>query len=215
MTYGHLGQETIYAERYNPALLFPIARSQGRAEIGNELPSFFGADVWHGYELSWLDERGKPVVACARFVIPCDSPFLIESKSFKLYLNSFNQTHYVDMDSVAMHLTQDLSKACGAEVQVKVLPLATQVGQVWQTLEGTCIDDLSIDIDCYTYLSVALRTEDTIVTEQLVSHLLKSNCPVTNQPDWASVQVAYHGPKINRESLLRTIVSLRTTPRLS
>ncbi len=151
MAYGHLGQEIGYPEQYDAGLIFPIARTQGRAEITADLPTFYGADVWHGYEISWLDTQGKPQVACARFVVPCDSPFLIESKSFKLYLNSYNQTAFAHVDEVAERMQSDLSQACGSFVQVYLQPLTSLAGQPWTCLAGECIDDLQITINNYSF----------------------------------------------------------------
>jgi 7-cyano-7-deazaguanine reductase len=207
-----LGKATAYPDRYDPSLLFPIPRAAKRAEIGIEgaLP-FHGEDIWNAYELSWLDARGKPQVAIASFRVPADSPHIIESKSFKLYLNSFAGER-LDADTLTERLRDDLSTAAGAPVAGGLIGAAQFDAQQMQPLAGTCIDDLPVDIDCYGPPQPAyLRADasDETVSEVLVSHLLKSNCPVTGQPDWASVQIAYTGPRIDHAGLLRYLVSFR------
>jgi 7-cyano-7-deazaguanine reductase len=206
-----LGKPTSYRDEYDPALLCPFPRAPKRAELGlqAELP-FAGFDLWNAYELSWLNDKGKPVVGMAEFRFPCTSPCLIESKSFKLYLNSFNQTRFADFAAVAAVLDQDLSAACGAPVAVRLLPLAA--GPAIATLPGTCLDDLDIAIDRYDYapqLLAGAAAAGQIIAETLHSHLLKSNCLVTRQPDWASVLIRYHGPAIDHAALLRYLISFR------
>ena len=208
-----LGKAVAYAEHYDPSLLFPIPRQGKRAEIGlaeAALP-FVGEDIWNAYELSWLDLRGKPVVALAHFIVPAVSPNLIESKSLKLYLNSFNQTRLAGVDELVATLTRDLSAAAGAPVLVHVAPLATRPQRPMGYPKGILLDGLEIDVDLYTP-EPALLSADTSrapVTETLYSHLLKSNCLVTGQPDWAMLVVRYTGAPIDREGLLRYIISFR------
>ncbi len=206
-----LGKESDYSSSYAPELLFPIPRSEGRAllGIGESLP-FRGVDVWTAYELSWLDNRGKPQVALAEFVVPCDSTFIIESKSLKLYLNSLNQTKYDNLQHVKEIIESDLSKAADAHVLVRVEPVSANIQCVSETEGYACIDDLDIEIEQYQP-NIQLLTADSErqVSEQLVSHLLKSNCPVTGQPDWASLFIDYSGPQIDKEGLLRYLVSYR------
>lgn len=207
-----LGRETRYASRCDTSLLFPIPRAAGRKALGLEesLP-FSGVDLWNGYELSWLDPRGKPQIALARFSMPATSPNLIESKSFKLYLGSFSGTRMEGAEALRARLAADLSKAAGAPVDVALVPVRDFPAERIEALDGECIDGLDIDVSDYgpprpEYLSAdaADRVEET-----LVSHLLKSNCPVTGQPDWASVQIACAGPRIDREGLLRYLISFR------
>ena len=207
-----LGKAADYGNPYDPALLFPIARAAQRAALGlgDELP-FVGVDFWNAYELSWLDGRGKPRVALAEFRVPAASPNLIESKSFKLYLGSYAQSRFTDTDTLRAQLIRDLSEAAGAPVSVVLTPAASANAALIETLEGDLIDDLPIEISHYgpprpDFLSSdpELRTD-----EVLVSHLLKSNCPVTGQPDWASLQIRYAGPRIARDGLLRYLVSYR------
>lgn len=210
-SHGPLGQETTYASDYDPGLLFPIARAQTRATLGlkeGEPLPFFGVDMWTGYEVSWLDEKGKPEVALARFRIPCDSPNLVESKSFKLYLNSYNQTAMPGSDAVREQLAADLSKATGGTVQVELERIQSAVQPV-HVAQGENIDHLPVAIEHYHPAPQCLFVEEAVVEETLNSHLLKSNCPVTGQPDWATVEVSYRGPRIEREGLLRYIVSFR------
>ncbi|MEP7044657.1 MAG: NADPH-dependent 7-cyano-7-deazaguanine reductase QueF [Dokdonella sp.] len=207
-----LGRSTAYPSRYDASLLFPIPRAPNRAEldIGAELP-FHGVDIWNAYELSWLDPRGKPIVALAEFRVPAASPNLIESKSFKLYLNSYNQQRIEDIDVLRAQLARDLSKAAGAAVAVTLTPAERFAQAVLEELDGESIDDLAVTIDDYGPPNAAhLRIADAgVIEESLVSNLLKSNCPVTGQPDWASVQIRYAGPRIDRAGLLRYLISFR------
>lgn len=206
-----LGKDTRYPDRYDPGLLFPIPRAPARAElgIGAVLP-FAGVDIWNAYELCWLDPRGKPVVALAEFRVPADTPNLVESKSFKLYLNGYNRERCTDADEVRARLARDLGAATGGRVEVALLPLADASVPVIDRFEGESIDDLAIDIDAYGPPDPSLlHCAAEPVEEALVSDLLKSNCPVTGQPDWASVQIRYAGPRIDHAGLLRYLVSYR------
>jgi len=205
-----LGHDVVYPSRYDPSVLFGIERALNRRSLQTP-EQWHGADIWNAYEMSWLNPKGKPVVAIARFVIPWNSPRIIESKSFKLYLNSFNDEIVSDTDALRERMAQDLGSVAGAPVDVTLLPLDALDGQNIGTLDGLCIDQLDIEIRDYTPQSGLLRClpEAPVVTESLVSDLLKSNCPVTGQPDWGSVQVRYTGPQIDPASLLRYIVSLR------
>ncbi len=214
MGFNPLGQQTDYVSVYSPELLFPIARADSRRalNIAGDLP-FFGQDLWTAYELSWLDLKGKPQVAVAEFLIPCDSEFIIESKSFKLYLNSLNQTRFATWAEVNSLLVKDLSAAAGAPVGVHLYNLgdfATNPLQQLSQLDGQLLDDLDVEIDSYHPQPDYLQTSaDELVDQVFYSHLLKTNCPVTGQPDWASLVIAYKGPAISPESLLRYIVSFR------
>lgn len=207
-----LGKSVAYRDDYDPSLLFPIPRQPKRAELGlGEALPFHGVDVWNAYELSWLDSRGKPVVAVTEFRVPATSPHIVESKSFKLYLNTFAQTRMADAAAVQALLQRDLSAAAGAPVAVTLTEVAGFAGLRLEDLAGECIDALDVDIADYDtprpdYLLADASVE---VEETLVSHLLKSNCPVTGQPDWASVQVRYRGPRLDRAGLLRYLVSFR------
>lgn len=206
-----LGRTVIYGDTYAPERLFPIARQEKRNEIGisgGALP-FCGEDLWNAYELSWLDPRGKPVVALGRFRVPASSPNLIESKSLKLYLNGFNQERMPDAEAARARIAHDLSAAAGAAVNVEVLPLSACPERRFADPEGFCLDHLEIDIESYRPCPDFLRAEGETVSETLVSHLLKSNCPVTGQPDWGMLAVRYTGPRIDRAGLLRYIVSFR------
>lgn len=206
-----LGQSVSYPSQYDPSLLFPIPRAENRAALRlHEAPPFHGADIWTAYELSWLNARGKPRVAVATFTVPADSPFLIESKSFKLYLNSFNQTRLENAQELRERLSRDLGAAAGAPVELDlVLPAA--FGRLRMAeLEGIDLDRLDVEIEHYEPAPQLLRcAEGEVRTETLCSRLLKSNCPVTGQPDWGSVQVRYRGRPIDREALLKYIVSFR------
>ncbi len=219
-----LGKATDYPDQYDASLLFPIARAPMRGELGiaGNLP-FLGADMWSAFELSWLNPRGKPQVALAHFTVPCESTNLIESKSFKLYLGSFNNTRFVDVQAVKTRLREDLSEAAwrgsaGAEAQAPASSIGVQLlgpelfdRQPIHELDGLNLDRLDIECTEYAPAPGLLKTlaDEPPVTEVLTSRLLKSNCPVTGQPDWASVQISYSGAPMEQESLLRYLVSFR------
>lgn len=206
-----LGQQSAYISQYTPSLLQPVPRSLNRDDLGlrDELP-FQGCDVWTLYELSWLNAKGKPVVAIGEVFVPATSPNLIESKSFKLYLNSFNQTRCDSLEAVQALLVQDLSGCAGAPVSVTLFTLDQAPHQIAQ-LPGECIDSLDIEVDGYEFDETLLQgaAGREIVEETLHSHLLKSNCLVTSQPDWGSVVIHYRGPRLDREKLLRYLISFR------
>ncbi len=207
-----LGKPSAYAEQYDPTLLFPIARSLARdgIGIGAQLP-FFGTDIWNAYELSWLNPRGKPQIAIATFYVPAESPNIVESKSFKLYLGSFAQTRVESIEALREMLKRDVSAACGASVSVRLVS-PSEFGKLeLDELDGLSLDRLDLETDVYhpdpSLLTAAF--EEAPVDETLCSNLLKSNCPVTGQPDWGSVQIRYVGPQIDQAGLLRYIVSYR------
>lgn len=205
-----LGKAVKYLDQYDPKLLQPVPRTLSRDEIGlgAELP-FHGQDLWTAYELSWLNSKNKPQVAIMECAVPFDSPNLIESKSFKLYLNSFNQTNVDSHHALQAKLERDLSHCAGKNAQVRLI-LPDQFNQMnIQDLEGLCIDDLDIEISSFELQPEVLNSGEQFVSETLMSNLLKSNCLITNQPDWASVTIKYEGPQIDRESLLRYLISFR------
>jgi 7-cyano-7-deazaguanine reductase len=203
-----LGKRTGYIDQYCPDLLFPLPRQGKRDEIGVPTPlPFFGADLWTAFELSWLNSRGKPQVALADIIVPCTSLCLIESKSLKLYLNSMNGTSFTDWDTLAAVLRRDLSRAAEAPVDVQ-LHAVDRPARVTH-FDGTCLDDLDVDCSVYTPHPAYLVTRAGHTQQTLFSNLLKSNCLVTGQPDWGSVQITYTGRPIELEGLLRYIVSFR------
>ena len=213
-----LGKATPYATQYDPALLYPLPRAGKRAEIGIDgAPPFFGADLWTAFEVSWLNQRGKPQVAIAHITVPCETPNIVESKSFKLYLNSFNDSRFESAEEVRGRIRADVSEAvwrgAGHASTVGVrLVLPEEFGRERiEPLEGLGLDRLDIECSRYTPAPELLTAafDQTPVTETLVSHLLKSNCLVTNQPDWGSVQIRYSGPQIEQEGLLQYLVSFR------
>ncbi|WP_018651874.1 NADPH-dependent 7-cyano-7-deazaguanine reductase QueF [Actinobacillus capsulatus] len=208
-----LGQKTEYKSEYDPTLLQPVPRKLNRDGLGitEQQPFDRGADVWTCYELSWLNENGLPQVAIADVAIDFRSENLIESKSFKLYLNSFNQTKFASLEQVEQTLVKDLSQCASGQVSVKVYKLSTYTQQPIVDFAGECIDEQDIQLDSYEFSNehLACVAEGEIVEETLVSHLLKSNCLITSQPDWGSVQIHYVGKKLNREKLLRYLVSFR------
>lgn len=206
-----LGQKSAYISTYTPSLLQPVPRSLNRDDLALASPlPFQGEDIWTLYELSWLDGKGKPVVAMGEARVPATSPNLIESKSFKLYLNSFNQTRCESLAKVQTLLEQDLSACAGAPVAVTLWTLDTAPATI-TTLPGECIDGLDIEVDDYHFSTDWLKGAGSgeLVEETLHSHLLKSNCLVTSQPDWGSVVIHYRGPKLDREKLLRYLISFR------
>ncbi|MFV8797498.1 NADPH-dependent 7-cyano-7-deazaguanine reductase QueF [Yersinia sp. LJYL362] len=208
-----LGKPTAYCDHYDVTLLQAVPRSMNRKPLGlypDNLP-FHGADIWTLYELSWLNSKGLPQVAVGEISLNADSVNLIESKSFKLYLNSFNQTAFTDWESVRTTLQQDLSACAQGDVSVTLYRLNEMTHQPIANLSGECLDEQDIRIDSYEFNADYLQgaTGESLVKESLVSHLLKSNCLITHQPDWGSVQISYSGPQINREALLRYLVSFR------
>ena len=213
-----LGKPAPYVDQYDASLLFPIPRAAKRLEIGVPgAPPFFGADLWTAFELSWLNLRGKPQLAIAHITVPCESTHIIESKSFKLYLNSFNHTPFATADAVRDTLRADLSAAVwqGGPVQssvgVRLLGPELFDREPVHELDGLNLDRLDIECSRYTPAPELLRTAvgEAPVSEVLVSRLLKSNCLVTGQPDWGSVQIAYSGAPIDQEGLLQYLVSFR------
>ncbi len=215
---SQLGKASAYADQYDPSLLFPIPRATKRAEIGiSGSPPFLGADLWTAFELSWLNQRGKPQVALAHITVPCETPNIVESKSFKLYLNSFNNTRFANAEAVQARIRADISEAAwrGGEhpgtVGVRLLLPEQFDREPVHELDGLSLDRL--DIECTQYQPAPERLsanfDEAPVSEVLVSHLLKSNCLVTGQPDWGSLRIAYSGPQIDQEGLLQYIVSFR------
>lgn len=204
-----LGQDTAYINSYDPALLYPIARDLNWKERGIERDSlpFKGVDIWNAYEVSWLNLRGKPEVRLAEFQIDAASTHIVESKSFKLYLNSFNLSRFETQSDVEKRLVEDLSKAAGGRVKVTLYhpDQAPEFGQ----FTGFCIDNQDVEITHYTPAPELLTVGEDRVEEVLYSHLLKSNCPVTGQPDWATIGISYTGQEIEREGLLKYIISYR------
>ncbi|MDC9580020.1 NADPH-dependent 7-cyano-7-deazaguanine reductase QueF [Xenorhabdus sp. PR6a] len=208
-----LGKPTPYRDSYDPTLLQAVPRSLNREPLGlypDNLP-FHGADIWTMYELSWLNARGVPQVAIGHVSLDAASENLIESKSFKLYLNSFNQTRFADWETVQKTLQHDLSACANGKIEVVLHPLHAFSQQPIAEFAGECIDNQDIDIDDYQFNRDYLNQAaiGPVVEETLVSHLLKSNCLITHQPDWGSVMIRYKGAKIDQEKLLRYLVSFR------
>ena len=215
---SQLGKSSAYVDQYDPSLLFPIPRATKRAEIGVVgQPIFFGADLWTAFELSWLNSRGKPQVALAHITVPAESTHIVESKSFKLYLNSFNNTRIDDAGEVRQRICNDISQAVWhggpmqATVGVKLLLSEAFDKEPVHELDGLNLDRM--DLECTRYEPapdlLTATWDEAPVTETFVSHLLKSNCLVTGQPDWGSVQISYTGHQIDQPGLLQYIVSYR------
>jgi 7-cyano-7-deazaguanine reductase len=213
---SELGKKTEYEFTYNPNKLFPIARQLKRDEIGvdsNNLP-FRGYDLWNHYEVSWLNTKGKPQVAIAQIYYDCNTSHIIESKSLKLYFNSFNNSKFNSSSDLEKIIAQDLAKSINGDVVVKLYKLSDKfINHISANFDGVNIDNQDIECTEYSvnpqYLSVVFDASDAQITEALYSDLLKSNCLVTNQPDWGSVQIIYTGKKIDRAGLLKYIVSFR------
>lgn len=244
-----LGKEVEYKSIYDKSLLFPISRSLGRNKINLQgvLP-FSGYDLWNCYEVSWLNIKGKPEVRIMHFIVPAESEYLVESKSIKLYLNSFNNTKFSTAEEVKGLIQTDLSQSAGAQVEVIMHKLNHYKNKTIGLFDGICLDDLDVEISDYSVNSDLLKAKteshlehgkdshceevasqpmcqsqdvrdhhaapkrslaDNIVSETLYSNLLKSNCLVTGQPDWASIEIKYSGQKINHEALLKYIISYR------
>lgn len=209
-----LGQKTEYKSQYDASLLQPVPRKLNRDNLGitEQQPFNQGADIWTLYELSWLNQKGVPQVAIADVAIDFRSKNLIESKSFKLYLNSFNQTHFENLAQVEQIIQRDLSQCANGHVSVKIHKLSHYTNQPISDFSGEVIDEQEIEINDYgfsTHYLEHIAQGDDIVEETLVSHLLKSNCLITSQPDWGSVQIRYVGKRVDREKLLRYLVSFR------
>lgn len=208
-----LGQKTEYASQYDRTLLQPVPRALNRDGLGitQNQPFTIGADIWTAYEISWLNEKGLPQVAIADIYLDYQSQNLIESKSFKLYLNSFNQSKFANFNAVQQTMQRDLSECAQGDVKVRLNSVAVYDSQKIDHLQGDCIDEQDIEITSYEFNADWLKdcVSDEIVEEKLVSHLLKSNCLITNQPDWGTLHIHYVGKKIDHEKLLRYVVSFR------
>jgi 7-cyano-7-deazaguanine reductase len=210
---SELGIKSHYESSYNPDKLFPISRTDKRLEIGvdpNNLP-FVGFDRWTHYEVSWLNSKGKPMVGIAEIVYPCDSHSIIESKSLKLYFNTLNNTKYDSVDALVKVITADLTKAIQAPVSIQLSLIGERQQQLIEPqFTGICLDDLDVSCDTYqvepNFLEVVTGK---MVNETVHSNLLKSNCLVTHQPDWGSIQIQYAGEQIAHQGLLKYIVSFR------
>lgn len=205
-----LGKVSEYKDEYDASLLEPIPRAVSRESLAGA-PVSLGYDLWNAYELSWLNAKGKPELAIAEFKVPAHSQNIIESKSFKYYLNSFNQTHYESRSELEQRLRADLSEVAGAEVGVSLYALESNL-PVIDVLPGRCVDGLDVEIETYQPSADLLQHLDHAVhvqDRQVFSHLLKSNCPVTGQPDWASVWVEYSGLEVCETSFLRYVVAFR------
>jgi len=207
-----LGKASAYADQYDASLLFAMPRAPKRAELGiTSMPPFFGADMWTAFELSWLNLRGKPQLALAHVTVPCESPHIVESKSFKLYLNSFNNTRFADARDVRERIRADIGAAVGAGIGIKTLGPELFDREPVHEMDGLNLDRLDVECIHFSPAPELLFAEfdEPPVTETLTSNLLKSNCLVTGQPDWGSVQISYSGAQINQEGLLQYLVSFR------
>ena len=216
--HSQLGKASAYVDQYNASLLFPIPRAGKRLEVGvSGTPPFFGADLWTAFELSWLNLRGKPQLALAHFIVPCETPNIVESKSFKLYLNSFNNTRFADAAGVQSRLRADISEAAwrgapqASVVGVRLLLPELFDRELVAELDGLNLDRLDVECTRYTPAPELLGAafDEQPVSEVLTSNLLKSNCLVTGQPDWGSVRISYSGPQIDQAGLLQYLVSFR------
>lgn len=205
-----LGQKTVYINTYSPELLFPVPRTLSRDKLGlgSELP-FSGVDIWNAFEISWLNQKGKPEIALGEFFFPCESPMIVESKSLKLYLNSFSQTSFNSLADVQKAIESDLSNIAQVQVLINLFPLSHLKGSRLEGFSGTCLDDIDISFDTYQVEPAFLKTSEETVEEAVYSDLLKSNCLATGQPDWGSLYINYAGRKIDHVGLLKYIISFR------
>jgi 7-cyano-7-deazaguanine reductase len=210
-----LGKASEYPDQYDPSLLFAIPRSENRLKLDikpNQALPFVGIDIWNAFELSWLNKKGKPQIALAEFQIPADSPNMIESKSFKLYLNSLNSARFEDEAEVRERLITDISAVAGSKITTRINQNEVVAKKGMQEMSGVLMDRLDIEIDPSLSADPALlKVNESFgpIEQCLVSHLLKSNCPVTGQPDWASIQIRYQGRPILEEGLLRYLIGFR------
>ncbi|MFK7862888.1 MAG: NADPH-dependent 7-cyano-7-deazaguanine reductase QueF [Pseudohongiellaceae bacterium] len=207
-----LGSEASYPTSYNPDLLYPIPRWPARSllDIDKKI-QMYGLDHWQAFELSWLNLKGKPQVAIAELFFNCESENIVESKSLKLYLNSFNQERIESIEKVVQTIQKDLSLLTKSEVKVIAAPLGRSSRHTTERLPGSCIDSLDVEItDTTPNEQLLICTEELVFDGRVYSDLFKSNCPVTGQPDWASVSIQYTGMEINNESLLRYLCSFRS-----
>ena len=209
---GPLGKISEHPTTYTPSLLHSIDRAEARQSLQLDWTAVQGEDLWTGYEFSWLDIQGKPQVAGLRLRVACQSKAIVESKSLKLYLNSFAMTKFETQADVMNTLDKDLSLAFRAPVLVELLDLKL-LNMPVSELSGTSLDDLDILVAVYTrdeeLLALEAGHENSIVNEALHTHLFRSLCPVTGQPDWASIAIEYSGAPINKEALLRYLISYR------
>ncbi len=209
LSHSPLGKQTQYVAQYDPGQLCPIPRLPSWEKFGFAESPYFGVDIWNAYEISWLNPKGLPQVAVGESSIPITSPNLIESKSFKLYLNSLNNSKFENTEELKQTLITDLSNCAGEKIAAELFAI-DQIENSFQELDGSCLDKLDVEIDVYHRDSSLLQVEATsVANSKLYSHLLKTNCPVTGQPDWGSLYIEYSGNTIEQNSLLKYIVSYR------
>ncbi|MCB1213228.1 MAG: NADPH-dependent 7-cyano-7-deazaguanine reductase QueF [Chlamydiia bacterium] len=217
LTESPLEAKTPYVREYTPSLLYPVPRQLGRERLGfqaDEVLPFTGADIWNGYELSWLLPSGKPCVAVARFIFPAHAPYLVESKSFKLYLNSFNFSCFADPEEVRQRLKGDLERVTKGDVEVELERIDRALPLAQSPFEGRCLDALPVEVSDYRVAPELLKClegadGEVNVEEAFHTHLLKSNCLVTGQPDWGTLTVRYRGKAIDPAGLLKYVISFR------
>lgn len=204
-----LGRQTPVLREYAPHVLHCIPRAGARQRLNVSAASFYGADLWHAYEMSWLDNDGRPVVRVGRFTVPASSPHIVESKSFKVYLNSLNNTRFATLEAARATIVHDISRAAGEAVDLQLL-LVGDPSLVGTTLVGQCLDELPVAYWSGEPQAEQLQVQSGhIVEEVLYSHLLRSLCPVTGQPDWATVWLHYRGAAMDHSSLLQYIIAYR------
>jgi 7-cyano-7-deazaguanine reductase len=211
---GPLGIDAEYTEGYDSNLLFPMPRHEGRSAVGLEAGKpWTGHDLWTGYEFSWLNAKGRPSVAVLTIVVDAESTHIVESKSMKLYLNGFAQTRFSSTGEVLQRLQVDLDRAFGSAVTLTLMGLDELAGTTAST-KAQCLDELDVEITSYQrdpslLVGESGGREAADVEELLVSHLFRSLCPVTAQPDWASIFIQYQGAPVDREGLLAYLISYR------
>lgn len=205
-----LGKEVVHSQSYHPGHLYPVARAEGRNAIGlGETLPFSGADIWNAYEISWLNKLGRPEIAIGQFVFPSDSPNLIESKSLKLYLNFLNLERFDSVAAVRTTIAKDLTDKAGRPVDVVLYQIDDLAIANINKPPGRCLDNLEIEVHGYRIDPGTLSTLHAKAEETLYSNLLRTNCPVTGQPDWGTVIIRHRGPQLDPAGLLKYIVSYR------
>ncbi len=211
-----LGRSAEYPRSLDAGILFPIARAQSRLSlplsgVDTAILPFVGEDRWTAWELSWLDQRGKPQIAVARITVPADSPNLVESKSLKLYLNGYAARRFDHADAVLARIGADLAPVLGIAADVSLTVGAGVDTLAVSVLEGDSLDEQAIEISHGDAVAPQwlVAADGAAIEETLVTRLFRSNCPVTGQPDWADLQIRYRGPAIDHAGLLRYLVSFR------
>lgn len=218
-THGILGQSTSYPKTYAPDMLYPIPRALGRANLALPADALsIGMDWWQVFEMSWLNLHGISQVAMARLAIPATSDYIVESKSLKLYFNSLNFTEFDNQQAVKATVEKDLSACLKTDVTLEIFEVNIANSLPISAPQGDCIDNALDSSDKKIAIVSNVNPSSLTVAHQgasdsqlqiLHSHLLRSNCPVTNQPDWGTLEIQIDSQPIDRAGLLEYILSFR------